>query len=90
LLSRIHLDCSNCALAIRHPYTVTENTDPNFGHVQPTRMLGCVMKLHTTQKFGGRALSQRIIKTFSELRIEIVQRYWLGTIVFKPMLFFTT
>ena len=49
--------------------------DANFdlGHIQPARMLGCVMELHAAQEFLGSARSQHIVEALSEVGIEIVQ-----------------
>ena len=49
--------------------------DANFdlGHIQPARMLGCVMELHAAQEFLGSARLQHIIEALSEVGIQIVQ-----------------
>jgi hypothetical protein len=50
-----------------------EDADLDLCHVQPTRVFGRVVKLHPAQEFCGRALTQYIVETFFEVRIEVVQ-----------------
>ena len=49
------------------------DADLNFRHVQPTRVLGRVVKLHPAQELCGRALTQHIVEALPEVSIEVVQ-----------------
>jgi len=51
----------------------TEDADLDLRHVQPTRVLGCVVELHATQEPCSRAPAQHIVETLSEVSIQVVQ-----------------
>lgn len=48
-------------------------SDLDFGHVQPTGMLGCVVKLDSAQQPGGSPRSQDVFETLSEVGVQVVQ-----------------
>ena len=50
-----------------------EDADFDFGHVQPARVLGRVVELHSAQQPGGPALSQHVVEAFLEVDIQVVQ-----------------
>ena len=47
--------------------------DLDLGHVEPARVLGCVVKLHTTKELRSCTLVQHIVKALSEVGVEVVQ-----------------
>ena len=46
-----------------------EDADLNFRHVQPTRVLGHVVKLHPAQELCGRALTQHMVEASAGVSI---------------------
>jgi hypothetical protein len=50
-----------------------ENSDFALSHVQPARVLRCVVKLHATQELGGRAVAKHIVKALSEVRVQVIR-----------------
>lgn len=51
----------------------TEDADLDLGHIQPTRMLGCVVELHSAQELGGRAFAQHVVEALSGVDVQVVQ-----------------
>ena len=51
----------------------TQDADLDLRHVQPTRVLGCVVELHATQEPCGRAPAQHIVEALSEVSVQVVQ-----------------
>ena len=51
----------------------TEDSNLDLSHIQPTCVLWGVVKLHTAQEFLGSAYSQYIVKTLSEVGVQVVQ-----------------
>ena len=47
--------------------------DFDFGHIQPTRVFGCVVKPHTFEQARSGALAEHILKAFSEVSVQVVQ-----------------
>lgn len=50
-----------------------ENPDLDLCHVQPTRMLGRVVKLYATQQLAGSMLSKHVVEKLSEVGVQVVQ-----------------
>ena len=50
-----------------------EDADFDLRHVQPARVLGCVVKLHAPQQLGGRAAPQNIVEAFPEVDVQVIQ-----------------
>ena len=50
-----------------------ENADLDLSHVQPTRVLRGVVKLHATQELGSRAAAKHIVKALSEVRVQVIE-----------------
>ena len=46
-----------------------EDADLDLRHVQPTRVLGRVVELHSVQELGRRAFAQHVVEAFSEVDI---------------------
>jgi hypothetical protein len=51
----------------------TEDADFDLSHVQPTRVLGSVVKAHAAQQFAGRLAAQHIVEALPEVRVQVVQ-----------------
>ena len=51
----------------------TEDADFDLGHVEPTGVLGRVVKAHAAQPFAGRLAAQHIVEALPEVRIQVVQ-----------------
>src|SRR6185437_17146569 len=49
-----------------------EDADLDLGHVQPARMLGCVMELDPAQQGGGRLEAEHFLEAGTQVRVEIV------------------
>jgi hypothetical protein len=50
-----------------------EDADFDFRHVQPTRMLGRVVKMHSAQELCRRALAQHVLEGLPEVGVQVVQ-----------------
>nr|WP_041946197.1 hypothetical protein [Variovorax paradoxus] len=50
-----------------------EDADLDFCHVEPTCVLGRVVKAHPAQQRVGRAHSQHIVEAFPEVNVQVVQ-----------------
>ena len=51
----------------------TEDSNLDLNHIQPTGVLWGVAKLHTAQALLGCAYSQDIVKTLSEVGVQVIQ-----------------
>ena len=50
-----------------------EDADLDLCHVEPTRMLGCVVEAHSAQQRAGRTLAQYVLEALSEVDVQVVQ-----------------
>src|SRR5665811_541879 len=50
-----------------------ENSNLDLSHVQPARVLWCVVKLHATQELRGRAVAKHIVKALSEVSVQVIE-----------------
>ena len=51
----------------------TEDADLDLRHVQPTRVLRRVVKLHPAQEFGGGTFAQDVVEAFLEMGVQVVE-----------------
>jgi hypothetical protein len=51
----------------------TENANLDLRHVQPTRVLGRVVELHSAQELGRCAFAQHVVKISSEVDVQVVE-----------------
>ena len=49
------------------------DADLDLRHVQPARMLGCVVKLHAAQQRAGARATQHLLEARTEMGVEVVQ-----------------
>src|SRR5258708_18444592 len=49
------------------------DADFDLGHVQPARMLGCVVKLHAAQQRAGACATQHFLEARAKMGVEVVQ-----------------
>jgi hypothetical protein len=49
-----------------------EDANFNLCHVEPARVLGCVVKLYAAQEFVGGSLTQYVIKALPEMCVEVI------------------
>src|SRR5882762_8768974 len=49
------------------------DADLDLRHVQPTRVLGCVVELHAAQQSAGARATQHVLEARSEVDVEVVQ-----------------
>ncbi len=50
-----------------------EDSDLNLGHVEPTRVLRCVVEVHSAQQGAGRTFAQYVVEALSEVDVQVVQ-----------------
>src|SRR5580700_984453 len=50
-----------------------QDTDLDLGHIQPARMLGCVMELDSAQQCRGRLHTEHFFEALAQMRVEVVQ-----------------